>query len=49
MLQILNDEGYIMIADLSRNFENVDNGIRFLQSDGGMQTCPIPFVMKKKL
>lgn len=33
----------------SRNFENVDNGIRFLQSDGGMQTCPIPFVMKKKL
>ena len=35
MLQILNDEGYIMIADLSRNFENVDNGIRFLQSDGG--------------
>ena len=35
MLQILNDEEYIMIADLSRNFENVDNGIRFLQSDGG--------------
>lgn len=35
MLQILNDEEYIMVADLSRNFENVDNGIRFLQSDGG--------------
>ena len=35
MLQILNDEEYIMIADLSWNFENVDNGIRFLQSDGG--------------
>ncbi len=35
MLQILNDEEYIMIADLSRDFENVDNGIRFLQSDGG--------------
>lgn len=34
ILQILNDEEYIMIADLSRNFENVDNGIRFLQSDG---------------
>ncbi len=30
MLQILNDEEYIMIADLSRNFENVDNGIRFV-------------------
>ena len=43
------DEEYIMAADLSRNFENIDNGIRFLQSDGGMQTCPIPFVMKKKL
>ena len=29
MLQILNDEEYIMIADLSRNFENVDNGIGY--------------------
>ena len=35
MLQILNDEEYIMVADLSRNFENVDNGIIFLQSEGG--------------
>ena len=24
-----------MVADLNRNFENVDNGIRFQQSDGG--------------
>ena len=28
------DEEYIMTVDLSRNFEEADNGLRFLQSDG---------------